>query len=135
MKKVSSSVLLVPYHIDGFRFDLMGIHDVETMNAIRQAVNEIDPTISIHGEGWAAGGSPLPENLRAVKQNAPQFYPIGVFSDDIRDALRGNWMDGNKGGFLVGNGYEESIKFGIVGAVSHHCTQSNGLCQNSSTGY
>ena len=107
------------YHIDGFRFDLMGIHDIETMNAIRQAVNEIDPTISIHGEGWAAGGSPLPENLRAVKQNAPQFYPIGVFSDDIRDALRGNWMDGNKGGFLVGNGYEESIKFGVVGAVSH----------------
>ena len=54
-----------------------------------------------------------------MKQNAPQFYPIGVFSDDIRDALRGNWMDGNKGGFLVGNGYEESIKFGVVGAVSH----------------
>ena len=107
------------YHIDGFRFDLMGIHDIETMNAIRQAVDEIDPTISIHGEGWTAGGSPLPENVRAVKQNAPQIYPIGVFSDDIRDALRGNWMDGNKGGFLVGNGYEESIKFGIVGAGSH----------------
>ena len=107
------------YHIDGFRFDLMGIHDIETMNAIRQAVDEIDPTISIHGEGWTAGGSPLPEKLRALKQNAPQIYPIGVFSDDIRDALRGNWMDGNKGGFLVGNGYEESIKFGIVGAGSH----------------
>ncbi|HQA75707.1 MAG TPA: type I pullulanase [Salinivirgaceae bacterium] len=107
------------YHIDGFRFDLMGIHDIETMNAIRQAIDEIDPTVSIHGEGWTAGGSPLPEHLRAIKQNAHQFYPTGVFSDDIRDALRGNWMDGNKGGFLVGNGYEESLKFGVVGAVSH----------------
>ena len=107
------------YHIDGFRFDLMGIHDIETMNAIRTALDQIDPSISIHGEGWAAGGSPLDENVRALKQNAPQFYPTAVFSDDIRDAMRGNWMDGNNGGFLVGNGYEESIKFGIVGATAH----------------
>lgn len=107
------------YHIDGFRFDLMGIHDIETMNAIRTALDQIDPSISMHGEGWAAGGSPLAESERAVKQNAPKFYPTAVFSDDIRDAMRGNWMDGNKGGFLVGNGYEESIKFGIVGATAH----------------
>ncbi len=107
------------YHIDGFRFDLMGIHDIETMNAIRTALDQIDPSISMHGEGWAAGGSPLAEDQRALKQNAPQFYPTAVFSDDIRDAMRGNWMDGNKGGFLVGNGYEESIKFGIAGATAH----------------
>ncbi len=107
------------YHIDGFRFDLMGIHDIETVNAIRTALDQIDPTISMHGEGWAAGGSPLAEDVRALKQSAPRFYPTAVFSDDIRDALRGNWMDGNKGGFLVGNGYEESIKFGIVGATAH----------------
>ena len=107
------------YHIDGFRFDLMGIHDIETMNAIRTALDQIDPTISMHGEGWAAGGSTLDESLRAVKQNAPKIYPTAVFSDDIRDAMRGNWMDGNNGGFLVGNGYEESIKFGIVGATAH----------------
>lgn len=107
------------YHIDGFRFDLMGIHDIETMNAVHQAVYEIDPTITIHGEGWTAGDSTLPEKLRALKQHASQFHPIGVFSDDLRDALRGNWMDGNNGGFLVGNGYEESVKFGIVGAGTH----------------
>lgn len=107
------------YHIDGFRFDLMGIHDIETMNAIRTALDQIDPSISMHGEGWTAGGSPLAESARALKQNAPQFYPTAVFSDDIRDAMRGNWMDGNKGGFLVGNGYEESVKFGIVGATAH----------------
>ena len=107
------------YHVDGFRFDLMGIHDIETMNAIRVAVDKIDPSISIHGEGWTATGSPLAETYRALKEHAPQFHPIGVFSDDIRDAIRGNWMDGNKGGFVVGNGYENSIKFGIVGATAH----------------
>ena len=107
------------YHIDGFRFDLMGIHDIETMKAIRAAIDEIDPTISIHGEGWTGGECAIPERERAVKQNAAQFAPIAVFSDNIRDGLRGNWMDGDKGGFLVGNDLDETIKFGIVGATKH----------------
>lgn len=107
------------YHIDGFRFDLMGVHDIETMKAIRAAIDEIDPTISIHGEGWSAGECGIPETERAVKQNAPQFAPIAVFSDNIRDALRGNWTEGNKGGFLAGNDMDETIKFGIVGATNH----------------
>lgn len=107
------------FHIDGFRFDLMAIHDIETMNAIRKALDEIDPSVSIHGEGWAAASSPLPEEVRAFKANAAQFCPIGVFSDDIRDAIRGNWTEGDKGGFLVGNGMEEGIKFGVVGATAH----------------
>jgi pullulanase len=97
----------------------MGIHDIETMNQIRAAVDAIDPTISIHGEGWAAGGCGIPEELRAVKNNASQLAPIGVFSDDIRDGLRGKWTDGNKGGFVSGRGLEESIKFGVVGATAH----------------
>jgi pullulanase len=107
------------YHMDGFRFDLMGIHDIETMNQIRAAVDAIDPTISIHGEGWAAGGCGIPEEERAVKNNADQFAPIGAFSDDIRDGLRGKWTDGNMGGFVSGRGLEESIKFGVVGATAH----------------
>ena len=48
------------YHIDGFRFDLMGVHDIETMNAIRKAVDDIDPTIFIYGEGWSAGACAIP---------------------------------------------------------------------------
>jgi len=108
------------YHIDGFRFDLMGIHDIETMKAVRVALDDIDPSISIHGEGWTADSSPLAEELRAFKRYAPKFYPTAVFSDDIRDGMRGNWTRGNEGGFLTGtNGYEESIKFGVVGATSH----------------
>ncbi len=107
------------FHIDGFRFDLMAIHDMETMRAVRAALDEIDPTISIHGEGWAAGDSPLPAAQRALKENARQFAPIAVFSDDIRDAIRGNWVEGDKGGFVAANGFEESVKFGVVGATAH----------------
>jgi pullulanase len=119
------------YHIDGFRFDLMGIHDIETMNIIRAALDDIDPTISIHGEGWTAAGSPLAEDLRAFKQYAQKFYPTGVFSDDIRDAIRGNWTEGDKGGFVAGNGYEESIKFGVVGATAHPQVNLADVCHSS----
>ena len=108
------------YHVDGFRFDLMGIHDIETMNAIRAALDKVDPTIVIYGEGWTASGSPLPEEKRAVKKNAKQLKGIAVFSDDIRDALKGSWMHSEIPGFVAGtDSLEESVKFGIVGGVQH----------------
>ena len=120
------------YHIDGFRFDLMGIHDIKTMQEVRTALDYIDPSISIHGEGWTAGSSPLAEDQRALKQNAPKFYPTAVFSDDIRDAMRGNWTEGDKGGFITGTqGYEESIKFGVVGATAHPQVDMTKICHTN----
>ena len=108
------------YHIDGFRFDLMGIHDIETMNEIRAEVNKIDPTIYIYGEGWSAGSCAYPLEKLAVKAHTAQLHGIAAFSDDMRDALRGPFSDDRKGGFLAGiKGEEESLKFGIVGAISH----------------
>ncbi|MDR2651224.1 MAG: type I pullulanase [Prevotellaceae bacterium] len=108
------------YHIDGFRFDLMGIHDIETMNAVRAALDKIDSSIFIYGEGWTANTSPLSEDLRAVKRNAKQLNNIAVFCDDIRDALRGNWYNPKTGGFISGvEGNEESVKLGITGAIKH----------------
>ena len=108
------------YHIDGFRFDLMGVHDIETMNQIRQMVDEIDPTIYIYGEGWSAGACALPNEQLGMKANIPQMPRIGAFSDEIRDALRGPFSDDTKGGFLAGVAdCEESLKYGIAGAVSH----------------
>ena len=108
------------YHIDGFRFDLMGVHDIETMNAISAALHAIDPTIFIYGEGWTAGDSPLPEQLRADKANVAKLDKIAVFSDDIRDGLRGGWSDVKSKGFVSGApGTAESVKFGIVGSVQH----------------
>jgi len=108
------------YHIDGFRFDLMGIHDIQTMNAIRAALDKIDPTIFMYGEGWTAASSPLAEDKRAVKKNAKQLDNIAVFSDDIRDALKGSWMKAEIPGFVSGiDSLEESVKFGVVGATQH----------------
>ncbi|HTE00992.1 MAG TPA: type I pullulanase [Mucilaginibacter sp.] len=108
------------YHLDGFRFDLMGVHDIETMNEISAALHKIDPTIFIYGEGWTAGDSPLAEDLRAVKKNAYKLDKIAVFSDDIRDGIHGGWSDVKSKGFVSGAaGNAESIKFGIVASTQH----------------
>ncbi|HJV78055.1 MAG TPA: type I pullulanase [Paludibacter sp.] len=108
------------YHVDGFRFDLMGIHDIETMNAIRAALDKIDKTIFMYGEGWTAGASPLAESKRAVKKNAKELENIAVFSDDIRDALKGSFMHAQAPGFVSGvDSLEASVKFGVVGATQH----------------
>ena len=108
------------YHIDGFRFDLMGCHDIETMNTIRQAVDSIDPHIFIYGEGWSAGQCALPNEQLAMKANISKVPRVAAFSDEIRDALRGPFSDDTKGAFLAGiPGEEESLKAGIAGMVQH----------------
>ncbi|MFZ4558678.1 MAG: type I pullulanase [Saprospiraceae bacterium] len=108
------------YHIDGFRFDLMGIHDLETMREIRKALDTVDPTIFIYGEGWTAGASPLPDSLRALKQNTARLDRIAAFGDEFRDGLRGHVFTPTDSGFVSGKpGLKESVKFGIVGAVAH----------------
>ena len=104
------------YHIDGFRFDLMGVHDIETMNAIRAALPQ---DILIYGEGWSAGSCAYTGEL-AMKANIGRMPGIAAFSDEMRDALRGPWDSNSKAAFLGGvKGNEESIKFGIVGAIRH----------------
>lgn len=118
--KESVEYWIKEYHIDGFRFDLMGVHDIETMNEIRAMVDRIDPSIYIYGEGWSAGSCAYPQEKLAIKANAKQLNGIGAFCDDMRDALRGPFSDDHKGGFLIGEpDQEESIKFGIVGAIAH----------------
>ena len=108
------------YHIDGFRFDLMGIHDIETMNEIRKAATSVDPTIFIYGEGWAASAPQMAEDSLAMKANTYKMPGVAAFSDEMRDALRGPFNDNHQGAFLAGlPGGEESIKFGIVGAIRH----------------
>lgn len=121
-KYIVESVLywINEYHIDGFRFDLMGIHDIETMNEIRAAVDKIDPSIFIYGEGWAASAPQLDQEELAMKANIYKMPRIAAFSDEMRDGLRGGWDDDRKGAFLIGQpGHEMSIKFGLVGAVKH----------------
>jgi pullulanase len=108
------------YHIDGFRVDLMGIHDIETMNLISRELQAIKPDIIIYGEGWTAGASPLPDSLRALKKNAYKLDRIAVFSDDLRDGIKGHVFEHKEKGFVSGKpGLEESVKFGIVAAMQH----------------
>ncbi|MDN4166045.1 type I pullulanase [Cytophagales bacterium LB-30] len=108
------------YHLDGFRFDLMGIHDIETMNEIADTLKKINPSILLYGEGWTAGGSPLPDEQKALKRNTWQMPKISAFSDDLRDGLKGSVFDDASTGFVSGAAdTEESIKFGVVGAIPH----------------
>jgi pullulanase len=108
------------FHIDGFRLDLMGVHDLETINIISSALHKIKPDILIYGEGWTAGASPLPDSLRALKKNAALLDRVAVFSDDIRDGIKGSVFRHEEKGFASGRpGMEESIKFGITAACKH----------------
>ena len=90
------------YHIDGFRFDLMGVLDIETLNEARKALLKINPDIIMYGEGWTRGESTLPESERGMKINAPRTPGIGMFSDDIRDAVKGHVFYMDELGFVNG---------------------------------
>lgn len=108
------------YHIDGFRFDLMAVLDIDTMNAVRKALDKTDPSIMVYGEGWTGGKSGLIESQQTLKRNIGQAAPIGAFNDDIRDGIKGNVFDALDRGFVNGRqGMEEWIKFGVVGATKH----------------
>ena len=108
------------FRVDGFRFDLMGCHDIETMNLIRQELDKLDPSIIMYGEGWSAGPCVLPNEQLGMKANVAQMPGIAAFSDELRDGLRGPFDDDTKGGFLSGVAdCEESLKFGIAGCIAH----------------
>ena len=108
------------FHIDGFRFDLMAIHDTETMNRVATELKKINPDIFVYGEGWTAGDSPLAIERRALKENVSAMKDIAVFSDDLRDAVKGHYTDASDRGFATGKpGLEETVKIGIVAATPH----------------
>ena len=108
------------FHIDGFRFDLMGIYDLETMRQIEQQLKRINPNILLYGEGWTADSSPMKKKHRAVKTNTPKLSGIASFNDDTRNALKGGWNSKKSRGFISGETLnEEAVKFGIIGATYH----------------
>lgn len=108
------------YHIDGFRFDPMAIHDIETMNEVAAELKKINPDIFVYGEGWTAGDSPLPVEKRALKDNVYKMPQVAVFSDDLRDAVKGHYTNAADRGFATGKpGNEETVKIGIVAATDH----------------
>jgi pullulanase len=119
------------FHVDGFRFDLMGIHDIPTMNAISSALKRIHPGILLYGEGWTAGASPLPEEIRAVKHNVRHMPDLAVFSDDARNAIKGSVFEHREPGFVSGAPYlEQALRFGIVASCSHPQVEKQGYADN-----
>ena len=108
------------YHIDGFRFDLMGVLDIETMNKAAVELKKINPNIVIYGEGWTGGSSTIPDEERALKANVPSLVDVGAFSDDIRDGIRGDVFIEEEVGFISGKeDMENDIRFSVVGATRH----------------
>lgn len=105
------------YHIDGFRFDLMAVHDLDTMKEIREALNKIDKSIMVYGEPWTGGESGLDIIKASNKDNLHLLTRVGAFNDDIRDGIKGNVFFEDDQGFINGKkGLEETIKFGVCGA-------------------
>lgn len=108
------------YHIDGFRFDLMGGLDIDTMNVIAERLKEIRPDIYLYGEGWNGGPSSLAEEKRAFKASAKKMPGIGMFNDDIRDTIKGSVFYDDHLGFVNGGTHlENALRYGITGAVAH----------------
>ena len=113
------------YQVDGFRFDLMALHDVTTMQAIEQALHEINPKALIYGEGWTGGTSALRDNFKANQQNIRQVKPTGdaigsvaVFNDAIRDGLKGSVFDEKAKGWISTNATKATanqVLFGLTG--------------------
>lgn len=133
----SVSYWATEYHIDGFRFDLMGLHDITTMKEIREELNKIDKSIIVYGEGWTGGDSPLSDSEKSTKLNTSKYgdLQIAAFSDDMRDGIKGHVFEDTTPGFINGyRGLEEMIKFGAVASVNHSQIQY-GVNQEPYEGY
>lgn len=111
------------YHIDGFRFDLMALHDTETMNLIRDELDKIDPRLTMWGEGWTGGSSVYPDTTctgekfqQALQAKASLLNErIAFFNDGIRDGLKGNVFQKKGAGWLQGDdGAYTAVASGMI---------------------
>lgn len=108
------------YNLSGFRFDLMALHDYETMNEIQAMLEAIDPTIIVYGEPWNGGTTPLSDNEAAGKDNIKNMNMVGAFNDITRDAVKGSVFQANEKGWIQGNATDynyQGVMYGIVGGV------------------
>ena len=106
------------YHIDGFRFDLMAVHDVTTMNLLSSELELIDPDIFVYGEPWGGGTIALDYNLQAGKNNITNMPSISAFNDQFRDAVKGSTFDANGAGYVTNSNGIYDIMKGIEGSVN-----------------
>ncbi|MCM1109587.1 MAG: type I pullulanase [Clostridium sp.] len=122
------------YHIDGFRFDLMGCLDIETVNSVAHALRLERPDILLYGEGWTAGDSALPRHLRATAENRSHLDRIGMFSDRFRDLVRGDEWDSRKLGFVTGGAVDfREMSRTVSGGDSPELTVNYAGCHDGLT--
>jgi len=119
----STQFLVEEYNLSGLRFDLMALHDIQTMNNLTENLRNIDPTIIVYGEPWMGGSSPLPTNLQAGKEGISKMaeHQVAAFNDVSRDAIKGSYQ-GTSGGWVQGQGLAANLvnmKYGIVGGINH----------------
>ncbi len=108
------------YNLSGFRFDLMALHDYETMNEIQAMLEAIDPTIVVYGEPWNGGSTPLSNSEAAGKDNIQNMNNVGAFNDITRDAVKGSVFQSTEKGWVQGNATDynyQGVKYGIVGGI------------------
>lgn len=112
---------LTEYHIDGFRFDLMGLIDIDTLNLCAERLCAINPDVLLYGEGWTSGASPLPEEERGIIANAEKIPAYSLFSDEFRDCVKGCVFSDEDCGYINGN--SESLctlmKSALIGGIFH----------------
>lgn len=110
---------LTEFHLDGFRFDLMGIHDVVTMNEIRRLVDTIDPSVILLGEGWNLK-TELPDTDKAWQGNASKMPGIAHFNDSMRDSVKGSTFKFKEKGFISGHRSDlKTVAGNMMAKVSH----------------
>ncbi|HAX02338.1 MAG: type I pullulanase [Tenericutes bacterium GWC2_34_14] len=110
------------YNMSGFRFDLMTLHDIETMQQIADELHAIDPTIMVYGEPWMGGTSTLPASEQAGKANLYQIDGVGAFNDDLRDGVKGSVFARAEGAFIQGkftDSFINRVRYGIAGGIAH----------------
>ena len=119
-KYIVDSVLYwaTEYKIDGFRFDLMALLDIDTLNEIASRLKEINPSAILYGEGWTGGLSALPEDKAASKANARHTPEYAYFNDVYRDAIKGDTFRSADLGYISGNfHFRQSVINGLLGAA------------------
>ncbi len=118
------------YNISGFRFDLMALHDIETMNELTTALHEIDDTIMVYGEPWTGGTTPLSSTEQAGKSNLYLMDDVAAFNDDLRDGVKGSVFNREEGGFVQGMFTSQNlnkVKYGIVGGIDNPAINGGAL--------
>ncbi|QBO34947.1 type I pullulanase [Periweissella cryptocerci] len=121
------------YHIDGFRFDYLGLIDVTTINQVRQALNKIDPSIIMLGEGWNSP-SAIPASQRAALPNMNKMPGVSAFNNDMRDTTTGNVFKSDDLGFIGGTPNNENTIYKLM-TGSHNLNEKTFLTPSQSINY